>query len=140
MTQLHGVQLSAEQMASAMAVPASRADFALKKGGPQSDPDPNFSEWQTVDGTPECAAGYACMRIKAGNGWLDMWYYNYGVYKLQDWIGPGWLNQRQTGGATLRLLNASGGVIGCYESGVLGAVSHPNWTPVYYIQLSPQGC
>lgn len=134
-------QLTAEQMTSAEVIPAPRADLAIMKGGPWSDPAPAYFNGDLSDDVSECSPGYACIRVHQYDSYYaDFWYYNYGVYSLENWIGKGWLNNRQTGGATLRTLNASGRLIDCYEGDVNASVSYPDWTPVYYIQLSPQGC
>ncbi|WP_020124361.1 hypothetical protein [Streptomyces canus] len=82
------------------------------------------------------------MRVQKTPGGLyaDFWYYNYGVYSLENWVGMGWMNNRQTGGATVRFLNSSGGLIDCFESDPVFSGSYIDWTPVYFIQLSPSGC
>jgi hypothetical protein len=138
-TQSHEATLSTEQMASATSVSASRADFELlAQGGPWSDPAPAFFISNQLDGAPECAPGYVCMRIQAGpQGYTEFWYYEYGRYALQNWFGEGWLNNRQTDGATLRLYDEFGDLIFCYQSHPEAAISNQDWTLVYYIELSP---
>jgi len=141
-TPSHEATLSTEQMASATSVSASRADFELMVGGPWSDPEPAWFYSRQPNTAPDCAPEYACMKIKAGSQpwYYDFWYYDYGVYALENWLGHGYLNNRQTGGATLRTYNASGSLIECYPSNPDAAISNPDWTPVYYIELSPAGC
>ncbi|MFI2486554.1 hypothetical protein ACH47X_06560 [Promicromonospora kroppenstedtii] len=135
-------QLSADDMAAARTIAVQPDRFAPLVGGPWSNPAPARFYTNQPDTVPACGVGYACMKIKAGSqSWYtDFWYYDYGVYALENWIGAGWLNNRQTGGATLRTYTESGTVIKCYPSNSNGAVSRPNWSPVYYISLLPQRC
>lgn len=130
-------RLTAEQMAAATPVAASP-----RVGGPWSSPEPELFYSNQPDTAPDCGVGYVCMKIKAGSQpwYYDFWYYDYGTYALENWVGSGWMNNRQTGGATLRTYNASGGRIECFESHPDFSFSRPNWSPVYYIQLSPAGC
>ncbi|MFD2419903.1 hypothetical protein [Amycolatopsis pigmentata] len=123
-------------------VTTPNATTAAKKGGPWSDPPPAAFYSRQPNSAPECAPGYTCMKIKAGSqSWYyDFWYFDYGYYSLENWVGHGYLNNRQTGGATLRTYDAAGRLIECYASDPNAAVSNPDWTPVYTIQLSAARC
>ncbi|MGP4009968.1 hypothetical protein [Streptomyces sp. 4N124] len=141
-TSSHGERLSTEEMKSAVSVSAARMDVGPMVGGPWSDPEPARFYPGQPNSAPNCATGYACMKIKEGSQptYTDFWYYFYGLYEVENWIGRGYLNNRQYSGTSFRTYNASGGLIDCYSSYPTGSISNPNWTPVYYIRLSPAGC
>ncbi|WP_143049728.1 hypothetical protein [Asanoa ishikariensis] len=94
----------------------------------------------TSEVNPPCRDGYACAHVlgdSVGNYRYIFRFYTYNTYNLNGWTNWGYAINRQTNGASMRLLNQSGGLILCVPPKNQPLV---DWYPVWKIQLSPTPC
>jgi hypothetical protein len=127
---------------------AASVGYQAVASAPTTSPAAAIRYFTTTVDDPErpwilrCEAGYVCARVPYGSGWYIFKFYKYGTYTLYNWYGVGAAYNAQTGGAGANLLDRNGGLIFCLPSPPTDT-SHPDWDPVYYVQLrstSLPGC
>ena len=99
---------------------------------------PSTSPSVTRGSVRTCPSAYACAQVSWSGHEYQFNFLSYGSYYLSSWFGSGHITDSQTGGATVRTINQSGGLIHCYSNDNLW---HPvNWNSVWRIDLSASRC
>ncbi|SDS46662.1 hypothetical protein [Microlunatus soli] len=93
---------------------------------------------------PGCYTSYACVKVPHCQGmrptdWQncpmrEFLFTKAGTYSVADWHGYGHVNNRQTGGWTIRFLGRNRNQLFCIPAGNIGMVM--GFEPVWYVQIS----
>ena len=91
----------------------------------------------TTDTFGPCPTGYACAWVYSNGHYYEFKFYYYNTYRLYNWYNFGSFQNAQTGGAGAAVLDINGRPIVCNRPGETAGL---DWTPAYYIRLTPNAC